>query len=96
MDIDHLQRLAGLRLDGRQQRQLAADLQKLQQSIEQLEAVDVSGVEPATSPVEVKAEPRRDTAREPLSRSDALSNAPEADGGKFSTPSTGSTRDEDA
>lgn len=95
MDLEHLQQLAGLDLDDEECRELADDLRQLRDSIDRLESVDVSGVQPALHPVDPRSEPRGDSAGEPLSKRDVFSNAPEQSGDYFSVPSNSSTDDDD-
>lgn len=75
MDIDHLQKLVGLSVDDAEREELADDLRRLQKSIDQLQSVDVSSVQPAYHPLEIRRGERDDEPKQPLSIEDVLANS---------------------
>lgn len=76
MDIEDLEKLAALKLDGDERHQLREDLQRLQQSIDRLRKLDTTDVDPALKPVQPPAVERDDQPAEPLPVERALENAP--------------------
>lgn len=88
MDIDHLQKLAGLDLTDREKRALRSDLRHLQNSIDRLESVDVEDAEPAFHPIELRSTERADESGQALSTDRILSNAPAPRDGHVIVPPT--------
>lgn len=95
MNIDELQKLAGLDLDDDQRRELREDLDRLKASIDRLRGVEVSGTEPARQPVDIPSVERPDEAAEPLSTDRTLDQAPAHSRDHVSVPPVLS-RDDDA
>ncbi len=84
--IAQLSNLAKLRFEGNEQERIKHDLRNILQFIDQLNAVDTTGVEPLifmSSSVNVL---REDVAVETITQSEALSNAPNKDSDYFRIP----------
>ena len=65
---------------------LAQEISGILDWIEQLQEVDVDGVEPMTSAVPMRLKRREDVVTDGQRRDDVLANAPEAREGFFSVP----------
>lgn len=85
-DILHLAALARLELDDEEVASLRGDLTDMLEYVDRLGEVDVEGVEPTTHAVPLAMRLRDDVARPPLSRDEALANAPDSDEGMFRVP----------
>ena len=89
VDKDTVRRIAHLarmkveeeKLDG-----LAGELNNILDWVEQLDELDVSGVEPMTSAVKTTLHWREDTVTDGGKAEDILANAPDAEYGFFSVP----------
>lgn len=79
--------LARLELDPAEEERMVHDLQEILAYVEQLQAVDVSGIEP-TSQVTEGSPPalRKDEERPCDVREEALAQAPDRDGDYFRVP----------
>ena len=64
----------------------AAELSGILDWVEQLQAVDVDGVEPMTSAVPLRLKRREDVVTDGDRRADILANAPDAREGFFAVP----------
>jgi aspartyl-tRNA(Asn)/glutamyl-tRNA(Gln) amidotransferase subunit C len=80
--------LARLELSERDAAAVAPQLARILAAFQSLREVDVEGVEPMTSPIEVRDVLRDDRSRVFDSREGLLANAPERDGDFFSVPKT--------
>ncbi len=78
--------LARIRLDEAEQEKMVRELGGLLAWVEQLNEVDVTGVEPMTSVVAVTPKLREDTVTDGDKREAVLLNAPEATEGFFVVP----------
>ena len=78
--------LARIRVPEAELDHLAGELQGIVQWVEQLNQVDVSGVEPMTSVCPMRLKARKDEVTEGGIRDKILANAPEAAGGFFAVP----------
>lgn len=76
MDIDYVARLARLELSPEERTTFAAQLQQVLGYVEQLQEVNVSGVEPTAHAFPVVNVWGADVPRAGLSTSEALANAP--------------------
>lgn len=85
-EIDHLANLARLNLSDKEKGNLTEDLNKILSYVDQLNEVDVEGVEPLVSVIEKDTVLREDVARPSLSQKDALKNAPEKNSDYFKVP----------
>jgi aspartyl-tRNA(Asn)/glutamyl-tRNA(Gln) amidotransferase subunit C len=78
--------LARIRVPEAELDHLAGELQGIVQWVEQLNQVDVSGVEPMTSVRPMRLKMRKDEVTDGGMRDKILANAPEATGGFFAVP----------
>lgn len=78
--------LARIRVPEAELDHLAGELQGIVQWVEQLNQVDVSGVEPMTSVRPMRLKMRKDEVTDGGIRDKVLANAPEAAGGFFAVP----------
>lgn len=78
--------LARIRVPEQELDHLAGELQGIVQWVEQLNQVDVSGVEPMTSVRPMALKRRPDVVTDGGIRDQILANAPEAVGGFFAVP----------
>jgi aspartyl-tRNA(Asn)/glutamyl-tRNA(Gln) amidotransferase subunit C len=78
--------LARIRVPEQELDHLAGELQGIVQWVEQLNQVDVSGVEPMTSVRPMALKRRPDMVTDGGIRDQILANAPEAVGGFFAVP----------
>ena len=85
--VETIAALARLRLDPAEEARMVSELQAILAYVEQLQAVDVSGIEP-TSQVTEGAPPslRPDEERPCDVRDEALAQAPDRDGDYFRVP----------
>lgn len=84
--IEHLCKLANLEFDETGKQEIKQDLEKMIGFVEQLNSLDISGVEPLLYMGEETDVLREDLLTEPLDRGAALNNAPLADGQYFKVP----------
>lgn len=85
-DVTKIARLARLHVESKQCAAIAEDLNGILGWIEQLGEVDVDGVEPMTSAVDMKAPMREDEVTAGGIREQVLANAPKAEDGFFVVP----------
>lgn len=85
-DVRRVARLARLSVSEDDLEPLAEDLSKIFAWIEQLNEVDIEGVEPMTSAVNVKPKLRKDKVTDGEIRDQILANAPRAEEGFFVVP----------
>ncbi len=85
-DVRKVAKLARLEFSDAELTQLTVQLGNIVTFVEQLGAVDTSGVEPLAHPLEVHSMLRVDLRRDGLSREQALANAPEHDDEFFLVP----------
>ncbi|WP_416877157.1 Asp-tRNA(Asn)/Glu-tRNA(Gln) amidotransferase subunit GatC [Litorimonas sp.] len=85
-DVKKIARLSRLHVETDQLQPLADDLNGILGWIEQLNEVDVEGVEPMTSAVDMPAPLRKDVISDGGKREDILKNAPKKDDGFFVVP----------
>lgn len=79
-------RLARIAVEDHEVDPLAAELSGILDWVEQLQEVDVEGVEPMTSAVPMRLKRRTDTVTDGNRRDDILANAPDAREGFFAVP----------
>jgi aspartyl-tRNA(Asn)/glutamyl-tRNA(Gln) amidotransferase subunit C len=84
--VRRIARLARIRLSDADVPVYEAELNKILHWIEQLNALDVSGVEPLTSVVEIDMKQRDDTVTDGDCADDILANAPAAQDHYFVVP----------
>ena len=85
-DVKKIARLSRLHVEADRLQPLADDLNGILGWIEQLGEVDVEGVEPMTSAVDMSAPMRKDEISDGGKRDDILKNAPKKDDGFFVVP----------
>lgn len=85
-DVKKIARLSRLHVEADQLQPLADDLNGILGWIEQLNEVDIEGVEPMTSAVDMAAPLRKDVVSDGNKRADVLKNAPKKDDGFFVVP----------
>ena len=85
-DVARLARLARLELQPKEERALRADLERIVAYLDQLQTVDVAGVEPTLHPSPHAMALRSDRIGEHLERAQVLAGAPEHDGAHFVVP----------
>ena len=87
IDIDHLARLAALRLDGDERLGVERDLQRIIALVDEMQAVDTEGVDPLAHPLDATQRLRADEATELIDRERYQAGAPEARDGLYFVPS---------
>ena len=85
-DVKKIAKLSSLHVEPDAYEDIAIDLNGILAWIEQLSEVDVEGVEPMTSAVDMPAPMRADKVSDGGKRADILKNAPKADDGFFVVP----------
>ena len=84
--VDHVARLARLDLSEEERDRMSAELTVILEHAEKIQALDLDPVEPTAHAVKLSNVMREDEARPSLSQDEALSNAPEAEDGRFKVP----------
>ena len=84
--IDHLARLARLELTEAEKASMEHDLTEILALMEQLAAVDVSGVEETARVLPIQNVFRQDVPAPSANRDEILANAPESRDGCFAVP----------
>jgi aspartyl-tRNA(Asn)/glutamyl-tRNA(Gln) amidotransferase subunit C len=84
--VENLCKLACLEFDAAGKQEIKKDLQKMIGFVEKLNELDLRGVEPLLYMGEESDVLRDDIPEKPLSRADALKNAPKADELYFKVP----------
>ena len=87
IDIDHLARLAALRLDGDERLGVERDLRRIIALVDDMQAVDTGDVEPLAHPLDATQRLRADEATERVDRERYQAGAPEARDGLYLVPS---------
>lgn len=87
IDIDHLARLAALRLDGDERLGVERDLRRIIALVDEMQAVDTQGVDPLAHPLDATQRLRVDEATERIDRERYQAGAPEARDGLYLVPS---------
>ena len=85
-DVKKIAKLSRLHVEADSLQPIAEDLNGILSWIEQLGEVDVEGVEPMTSAVDMAAPLRADTISDGGKRDEVLKNAPKSDDGFFVVP----------
>lgn len=86
MDAHYIAQLARLELSAEEEQRLGGQVEAILGFVEQLERVDVSGIEPMAHAVPLVNVTRKDEIKPGLSQKDALRNAPSTAGGLFQVP----------
>ena len=87
----HVAKLARLRLSDDEVERMTGELSQILEHVEQMEALDLDGVEPTSHVVALENVLREDVPRDGLSRERALEGAPEAAADGFRVPSPGAS-----
>jgi aspartyl-tRNA(Asn)/glutamyl-tRNA(Gln) amidotransferase subunit C len=85
----HVAKLARLSFSDEEVDRLAPELSKIVEYVEQMDRLDIEGVEPTSHVVELQNVLREDVPRASLPKERALEQAPDAAGGGFRVPSPG-------
>jgi aspartyl-tRNA(Asn)/glutamyl-tRNA(Gln) amidotransferase subunit C len=85
----HVARLARLKFSDEEVERLAPELSKIVEYVEQMDRLDLDGVEPTSHVVELQNVLREDVPRPSLPKERALEQAPDAAEGGFRVPSPG-------
>ncbi|MDO4581616.1 MAG: Asp-tRNA(Asn)/Glu-tRNA(Gln) amidotransferase subunit GatC [Bacillota bacterium] len=85
-DVEYVAKLANLRFDEAEKAETAVKLGAILEYMQQLNAIDVTGVAATTHVLELTNVFREDAVGESLSNSSALANAPDKDGAYFKVP----------
>ncbi len=85
-DVAKVARLARLRLDDEELERFTGQLSDILDHADDIEALDLDGVEPMAHPVPLANVLRADTVGEPLDRDEVLARAPVAEDGRFRVP----------
>lgn len=85
-DVDHVAALAHLKFSDDERERLVDQLNAILAYMEQLNALDTSGVSPTSHVLNLKNVFRSDEAGPSLTQEEALRNAPESDRGHFTVP----------
>ncbi len=84
--VRHIARLARIAVTDAEVEALAPELSNILGWVEQLQEVDVSGIEPMTAVIPNKLRLRDDAVTDGGIRDDVLANAPAAEHGFFAVP----------
>jgi aspartyl-tRNA(Asn)/glutamyl-tRNA(Gln) amidotransferase subunit C len=84
--VRHIAKLARIAVSDAEVEALAPELNNILGWIEQLQEVDVEGVEPMTAVIPNKLRLRDDAVTDGCKRDDVLANAPVAEHGFFAVP----------
>lgn len=87
----HVAKLARLRLSDDEVERMTGELSQILEHVEQMEGLDLDGVEPTSHVVALENVLRDDVPRDSLSRTRALEGAPEAAADGFRVPSPGAS-----
>ena len=87
----HVAKLARLRLSDDEVGRMTEELSKILEHVEQMEALDLEGVEPTSHVVALENVLREDTPRESLPRERALEGAPDVARDGFRVPTPGAS-----
>jgi aspartyl-tRNA(Asn)/glutamyl-tRNA(Gln) amidotransferase subunit C len=85
----HVAKLARLSFSDEEVDRLAPELSKIVEYVEQMDRLELEGVEPTSHVVELQNVLREDVPRASLPEERALEQAPDAAGGGFRVPSPG-------
>jgi len=86
IDITHLCRLAQLALDENETRAVEGDLERIIRMVDQMQAIDTTGVEPLAHPVAGTQRLRPDEITETVDRERFQSIAPAVEDGLYLVP----------
>ena len=84
--VDHVARLARLDLTEEERERMQVELTNIREHPDKIQALDLDDVPPTSHSLPLKNVMRRDVAKDSLVPEAALSNAPEAEDGRFKVP----------
>jgi aspartyl-tRNA(Asn)/glutamyl-tRNA(Gln) amidotransferase subunit C len=87
----HVAKLARLKFSDDEIERLAPELSKILEHVEQMDRLDLEGVEPTSHVVELQNVLREDVPRDSLPKERALEQAPDPADGGFRVPSPGAS-----
>ncbi len=85
-EVDHVARLARLRLTDEERARFTTQLNEILRYVEKLKELDVTGVEPTAHVVPLQNVARPDASRPSWGRDEMLANAPDRVEGYFRVP----------
>jgi aspartyl-tRNA(Asn)/glutamyl-tRNA(Gln) amidotransferase subunit C len=85
-EVERIADLARLSLSDAEAERLASELAAILAYVEELRALDTSGIEPTSHPMELATPLREDVPEPPLAPELALANAPAREGSAFVVP----------
>jgi aspartyl-tRNA(Asn)/glutamyl-tRNA(Gln) amidotransferase subunit C len=88
-EVEHVARLARLRLDEDELDRLQPELGRIIEYVHQLAQLDLSGLEPTSHAVPLKNVFRKDEPVTGLTHEDAVDNGPDVEQGQFVVPRIG-------
>ncbi|MEK6673436.1 MAG: Asp-tRNA(Asn)/Glu-tRNA(Gln) amidotransferase subunit GatC [Nitrospirota bacterium] len=80
IDVGHIAHLARLTITAEESEKFSQQLSSILEYVKKLEEIDTSGVEPTSHLFGVSNVMREDSVRPPLSKDEALMNAPDRSG----------------
>ena len=86
IDIDHLARLAALRLTDGERRDTLRDLHRIIAMVDRMQSVDTEGVPPLAHPLDARQRLRPDASTETVDRAHYQANAPAVRNGLYIVP----------
>ncbi|MCY4563496.1 MAG: Asp-tRNA(Asn)/Glu-tRNA(Gln) amidotransferase subunit GatC [Gammaproteobacteria bacterium] len=86
IDIDHLARLAALRLNDSERPEVRADLQRIVAMVDRMQSVDTEGVAPLAHPLDASQRLRPDALTETVDRAHYQAGAPAVRDGMYIVP----------
>ncbi|MEA2516165.1 MAG: aspartyl-tRNA(Asn)/glutamyl-tRNA(Gln) amidotransferase subunit [Actinomycetota bacterium] len=84
--VDHVARLARLDLSDAERSRMQTELAQILGHAERIQSLDLEDVEPTSHSIPLSNVTRPDQVRPSLTQEEALSNAPEAEDGRFKVP----------
>jgi aspartyl-tRNA(Asn)/glutamyl-tRNA(Gln) amidotransferase subunit C len=84
--VDHVARLARLDLSDEERERMRTELSNILEHAEQIQALELDGVEPTAHAIPLRNVMRPDLARPSLAPEEALSNAPKEEDSRFMVP----------
>jgi aspartyl-tRNA(Asn)/glutamyl-tRNA(Gln) amidotransferase subunit C len=87
-DVLHVARLARLQLNDDEVDRMAEQLSSIIGHVQELSALDLTGVEPTAHALDLTNQTRTDVARPSWPRAEVLANAPDPADGGFRVPPT--------
>jgi len=84
--MDHLAWLARIKLTENEKREFLRDLNRVLEFFNEIDKVDVEGIEPTTHTALLTNVLRDDVPHKPLPQAEVLYNAPEKENGYFKAP----------